>query len=144
MTKTFWCNILDNRCILTPRLRAKDDPYGLAPIRVTEAESKPSILIFLVIPLHENWRGLTTPETSVDGRSPRYTVGFMYFRAMLLRGFLLARPPTIGCKCGRSTEVVHQDGFCIYGGTIPLLTFPSICSLFGYYLTYFGYWRLNE
>ena len=27
-----------------PKLRAKDDPLGLAPIRVTEAESKPSAM----------------------------------------------------------------------------------------------------
>ena len=42
LTNNLGLDILDNRREFTPRVRDKDDPYGLAPIRVTEAESKPS------------------------------------------------------------------------------------------------------
>jgi len=36
------CGIIDNRACNHVLVRGKDDPYGLAPIKVTEAESKPS------------------------------------------------------------------------------------------------------
>jgi len=42
LTKIFKCVKVFFRAYNYAQLRAKDDPYGLAPIRVTDAESKPS------------------------------------------------------------------------------------------------------
>ena len=58
-----------------PKLRAKDSPYGLAPIRVTEAESKPSTLVLrreaiLWVQIPIGLSPNTPPEQVTLGRQP--------------------------------------------------------------------------
>jgi len=74
------CYTLDLVGRITPQLRAKDDPNGLAPSRVIEWEIKPSIL--------------SAPETSVVRAEPTHS-GLHVFQPLFTGGFLLARPPCV-------------------------------------------------
>ena len=58
-------DLLDTGRGRTSQTRAKDNPYGLAPIRVTDSESKPSTL--------------ATPETSVVRAKPTMHGGLYVF-----------------------------------------------------------------
>ena len=100
LTKIIDCGLLDNRRTFTPKLRAKDDPYGLAPIRVTDAESKPST---------------TSPKASANGLSPSKTVGFIVYPAkasnlgLTTFGSFLMRGQSSGLTGGNAPRSILGD-----------------------------------
>ena len=99
-----------------PQLRAKDNPYGLAPIRVTEAESKPSTL--------------TSPKASADGcwSVAKVALRLLIFLVILLgnwRGlFTPSRRATLSRQPQTLRVIPTARGCFISGGTIPLIFLP--------------------